>query len=263
VAREELTMNFYSFHVGDYIKQTVHLSAMEDICYRRLLDMYYDTERPIPLETQSVSRRLRLDTELVDSVLSEFFLRTEEGWRNARCDAEIASYQHKAAVNRTNGKLGGRPKKTQSVSFANPTQSEQNPNQEPITKNQDKEHSSPAKPDDGFAEFWKAYPRKVGKGAALKAWMKIKSKSEALRLILDALAWQRTSEQWSKDGGQFIPHPSTWLNEQRWFDEKPGAGSSPVVQFDSAAYEAKRKAEAAAARERMRREQSEWEARQA
>lgn len=127
-------MNYYSFHIGDYIKQTVHLTALEDICYRRLLDMYYETEQPIPTETDRVSRRLRLDTELVDSVLKEFFTLTEKGWENERCEAEISAYHVKADTARSNGKLGGRPKKTQSVSNRNLPESGSKANQEPITK---------------------------------------------------------------------------------------------------------------------------------
>lgn len=130
-------MNFYQFHIGDYIKQTVHLTPMEDICYRRLIDMYYETEQPIPTETDRVSRRLRLDTELVDSVLKEFFTLTENGWENARCNKEIDVYHVKADTARSNGMLGGRPKKTQSVSDRNPTESGSKANQEPRTNNQE------------------------------------------------------------------------------------------------------------------------------
>jgi uncharacterized protein YdaU (DUF1376 family) len=130
-------MHYYRFHVGDYVTATVHLQPLEDLAYRRLLDMYYDTERPIPLDTQWVSRRLRLETQIIDSVLSEFFVRTENGWISSRCDEEIASYHRKADANRTNGKLGGRPKKTQSVTTRNPTETQNNLNQEPRTKNQE------------------------------------------------------------------------------------------------------------------------------
>ena len=88
-------MHFYSFHPGDYLRDTAHLTPMEDITYRRLLDLYYSSEAPIPLETHSVSRRLRLDTETVDSVLNEFFQKTPEGWRQPRCDAEIAIWNQR------------------------------------------------------------------------------------------------------------------------------------------------------------------------
>lgn len=71
-----------------------------------------------------------------------------------------------------------------------------------------------------FEAFWKAYPRRVGKGAALKAW---KSQKPELTEVLAALQWQRKQDAWTKDGGQYIPHPATWLNAQRWFDEDPNA----------------------------------------
>jgi hypothetical protein len=72
-----------------------------------------------------------------------------------------------------------------------------------------------------FDGFWSAYPRKVGKGAARKAWGKIKPAAELVERMLSTLTWQRTSEQWTKDGGKFIPYPATWLNQERWTDEPP------------------------------------------
>lgn len=74
--------------------------------------------------------------------------------------------------------------------------------------------------DDTFKQFWGAYPRKVGKGAARKAFTRAQSLT-TLDTILTALAWQRTQPQWIKDGGEFIPHPATWLNQERWDDEPP------------------------------------------
>lgn len=71
-----------------------------------------------------------------------------------------------------------------------------------------------------FDSFWNAYPRKVGKQSALKAWNKA-TKKPALPAILSAIEVQKQSEQWTKDGGQFIPHPATWLNAGRWDDETP------------------------------------------
>lgn len=71
-----------------------------------------------------------------------------------------------------------------------------------------------------FQVFWAIYPRKEGKGTAIKAWNKISSPVETLQLILDAIKWQIESNQWKKDNGQYIPMPSTYLNQQRWLDEK-------------------------------------------
>lgn len=70
-----------------------------------------------------------------------------------------------------------------------------------------------------FAEFWKLYPNKKGKAAAEKAWAKLKVTDDLFNLIAKGLAAQVVSPGWTKDGGQFIPHPATWLNGRRWEDE--------------------------------------------
>ena len=90
-------MNYYSFHIGDYAAHTRHLSPMADLCYRRLLDLYYQTQRPLPLDVDEVARRIgfRNESEIVSEVLSDFFLKSDEGFRNKRCDEEILAYQAK------------------------------------------------------------------------------------------------------------------------------------------------------------------------
>jgi hypothetical protein len=72
--------------------------------------------------------------------------------------------------------------------------------------------------DDGFEEFWQAYPKKVGKEAARKSWTKSKLNVDQ---VLNALEWQKESDQWQKSDGQFIPNPATYLNQGRWLDEQP------------------------------------------
>lgn len=69
---------------------------------------------------------------------------------------------------------------------------------------------------DAFETFWKAYPRKVGKDAARRAFAKVKVPVETLVAAVEA---QKSSPQWTKDNGQFIPNPATWLNQGRWEDE--------------------------------------------
>lgn len=91
-----------------------------------------------------------------------------------------------------------------------------------------------------FEEFWKAYPKKVGKDAALKAFEKRKPTRELLDSMLAAIAVQRTLKKWIDDDGQYIPHPSTWLNEGRWQDEVTGgpASQQPVDPDSRSAVEA-------------------------
>lgn len=72
--------------------------------------------------------------------------------------------------------------------------------------------------DASFSAFWDAYPRKVGKGAAQKAFSKV---GVPLDTLLTALEQQKRSDQWNRDGGQYIPYPATWPNQRRWEDEPP------------------------------------------
>jgi len=71
----------------------------------------------------------------------------------------------------------------------------------------------------GFEKFWAAYPRKVSKGDAERAFKKLKPDADLLETILKAVEAQKGGEAWCKDGGQYIPHPATWLNGKRWDDE--------------------------------------------
>lgn len=91
----------------------------------------------------------------------------------------------------------------------NPIQSESNPNPNPNPNTR-------RRVDDDFKIFWEAYPRKEGKQKAEAAFAKV---TEPVQVLLDAIEAQKKSAQWAKDGGQFIPHPATWLNGKRWLDE--------------------------------------------
>ena len=104
-------MIWYKFHIGDYLVETMHLADAEDLAYRRLLDLCYISEMPLPLDLEAVARRVRLDEDVVIPVLTEFFERTDKGYINVRAHKEIASRTARGAVNRIAGKLGGRPKK--------------------------------------------------------------------------------------------------------------------------------------------------------
>ena len=86
-------MHYYSFHIGDYRAATAHLTNEEDLAYRRLIDMYYDTELPIPTDLVWVARRLRVSIDAVRSVLEDMFYLTDAGWDNERCSLELKAYK--------------------------------------------------------------------------------------------------------------------------------------------------------------------------
>ena len=70
-----------------------------------------------------------------------------------------------------------------------------------------------------FDRFWAAYPKKVGKEYAKKCFLRLKVDEALLNKMTDALAVQKQTDDWQRDGGRFIPNPSTWLNQGRWQDE--------------------------------------------
>jgi len=202
---------WYKFHLGDYITHTTHLSDAEDLAYRRLLDLYYMSERPIPLDTTLVSRKIRLDLDITESVLGEFFEKTEEGYRNMRCDAEIDKYQRQVENNRSLGKRGGRPKKTESLTESKPNT---NPKKIQIQK-ENKDISSQAT---RFDEFWSVWPtskRKVGKKACEAKWGRMALDPLADQIIA-SVARLKGSEQWLSG---FEPAPMTYINQRRWEDD--------------------------------------------
>lgn len=92
----------YQFHIRDYLTKTRHLSAMEDLAYRRLLDTYYTEEHPLPTDPGQCARliALRDHVDEVTAVLHEFFTLTDDGWHNERADEEIAKYREFAEAGR-------------------------------------------------------------------------------------------------------------------------------------------------------------------
>ena len=134
-------MNYYSFHIGDYLSATAHLSIIEHGAYRRLLDIYYIHESPLPDDVKQIYRlvgaRGKEEREAVDSVLAEFFQSTPEGFRHDRCDHEIALCNK----NRANGKKGGRPSKN-----TNPKETQTKTQPKPKTNPTETQTESPPSP---------------------------------------------------------------------------------------------------------------------
>ena len=93
-------MNYYPFHVGDYASATRHLSWDEDAAYRRLLDVYYTLERPIPADKayRLVVATSKIQRQAVDTVLADFFTATADGWFHERCEQEIDAMRVKQAA---------------------------------------------------------------------------------------------------------------------------------------------------------------------
>jgi uncharacterized protein YdaU (DUF1376 family) len=145
-------MHYYQFNIGDYLSHTKHLDLMEDLAYRRLLDLYYLHERPLNSGIASVARQIGMrdqETE-VKTVLEEFFDLSDDGWINQRADKEIKHFHSKIDQASRAGKASAERRMS-----ARSTDVQLTNNQEPITNNQLKPSICPP---DGELESAKKLP---------------------------------------------------------------------------------------------------------
>lgn len=105
------SVNYYERHLGDYAKDTRHLTMLEHGAYTLLLDRYYSTEQPIPAGQayRYALARTRDEKAAVDAVLNEFFFLQDGVWKKRRCEQEIAKAHLRIKTAQENGKHGGRP----------------------------------------------------------------------------------------------------------------------------------------------------------
>lgn len=233
-------MNFYKHHIGDYDANTAHLSWTEDAAYRRLISLYYRREEPIPLDLAQACRLVRAtskqERDAVEAVLEEFFQREADGWHSKRCDEEIGLAKAKADANRTNGRGGGRPRKTvtQPEPTKNPTETQMvsgadevgNLSQTPVTSN----HLTPPSPRavDNSARLPERADPEVDADGVPWRWWKTPQGWQAKAQALGLPAWDRAAF----DTGQGIAYP-VW---QAFVAEQAGEGpwrsdpSSTVMQ---------------------------------
>jgi uncharacterized protein YdaU (DUF1376 family) len=220
-----ITMHYYKFNIADWSLHTSHLSLIEEAIYFRLVNYYYDTEKPIPHETHPVIRRLRLETESasVSVILDEFFTLKDGQWFHSRCEKEIKDFKKKAKTNKSNGAKGGRPRKDKGLE-GNPettqTVSENNPditlttNYKPLTTNQEPVTNKQVIKDlSRFAEFWNLYAKK-NDSKKCEAKFKKLTKTQ-IDLIFEKLpAYVKSTPD-----KQYRKNPITWLNNESWNDE--------------------------------------------
>lgn len=244
-------MHYFKRNIGDYHKKAGRLSMVEHGAYTLLIDACYDRER-FPTKADAIDwcwARSAEEVSAVEFVLSKFFTLDGDLYVQARIQEEITAYHAIAIKNkeiadkreadkRTKREEEG-TKRAQNHTEREPVVNEPAPNQEPLTINQepltnkDQKTCAPSActpvAEDLFPKFWKLYPNKKGKTAAEKAWKKLKVTDDLFTLITQGLAKQCASQAWTKDKGEFIPHPATWLNGKRWEDEVSSLGN--VHQF--------------------------------
>jgi uncharacterized protein YdaU (DUF1376 family) len=136
-------MHYYQFNIGDYNSHTMHLSEIEDLTYRRLLDWYYLHESSIPLDLNEIARQIRMrsHSDCIATVLQEFFERTADGWIHHRANKEIEKVGDKSQKASASAKARwSKPKDANALR----TQSEGNATHNTLPITQDTEHKKKA-----------------------------------------------------------------------------------------------------------------------
>jgi uncharacterized protein YdaU (DUF1376 family) len=150
-------MHYFQFEIKEWISNTAHLSLEEEAIYLRLINYYYDSEKPIPYDADFICRKLRIQNQdIYFQILKEFFVEIDDGYSHERCDQEIARYKAKieqatkAGLASVKARLSARSTTVQPII-----------NHKPLTINQDIKPKASADaivcPDDVDKAIWTDY----------------------------------------------------------------------------------------------------------
>jgi uncharacterized protein YdaU (DUF1376 family) len=218
-------MHYYQFNIGDYKSHTNHLDLLEDLAYRRLLDMYYLHERPLNSGITAVARQIGMrDHETqVKTILEEFFCLTEDGWVNSRADREIQHYHGKIEQASRAGKASAERRSNARSTDVQPTN-----NQEPITnkhKTIKERATNVACPPDVNEQVWQDWLqlRKLKKASVTETVVK-GARSEAAKL-----GWEleKFLVEWCTRGSQGLK--AEWIADKQNLT-KTGQRNATVLQ---------------------------------
>jgi uncharacterized protein YdaU (DUF1376 family) len=208
-------VNYYQHHIGDFNSGTVRMPQLARWLYRDMIEVYYDTEKPLPADFEVLCMSIGAVGEeqraAVKIVLTLKFKLQDDGYHHDRCDSEIEKYRAKADSASVRGKLGGRPRKAdaklqESYSFPVANQQDSNSqanetysqaNQEPITNNQEPEEKQKSTARSSIARATRFDARKwlIEQGVDPKVaddWLKVR---KAKRLASTETAFADTAEQ--------------------------------------------------------------------
>ncbi|MEE3504865.1 DUF1376 domain-containing protein [Pseudomonas sp. 10C3] len=241
---------YMQLYVADYLADTSHLTAEEHGAYLLILFSYWQTGKPVRIDRLSTVARIPNDRwPSVAETLSEFFHVTETHWIQFRVESDLESVNSKVVTASNAGKASAKAKalkkqqelNDRSNSVDDPLQRNGNHIDTDTDTDTDTDKNKTPLPPEGdgqeteglFASFWKLYPRKQDKAKAQKAWARLKVTDDLFNLIAKGLSAQAVSADWLKEGGKYVPMPTTWINGKRWEDEVKSI--SNVHQFQKPA----------------------------
>lgn len=217
----------FLFYPNDYIGGTMGMTFEEKGAYVELLMLQFNRGH---MTSHMIGQTVG---QLWENIKCKFRVDDDGLFYNARLDDEVE--KRKNFVKSRHNNISGKNQHSKSDGHTSShmdghmTSHMENENvnrdidtDNPKATGKEVKEGNPSKPkstpkvDECFEQFWQAYPRKVSRQNAIKAFAKV---DVSIDILLASLEKQKGSEQWQKDGGQFIPHPATWLNGRRWEDE--------------------------------------------
>jgi len=225
---------WFRFYADDFFAGTADMSQAEVGAYIRLLCHQWN-RGSIPVQPDKLQRLA--GGIVTNEVMQKFKIVENDCRKNQRMEVERGKQDAFIAKQRGNGVKSGEARRRLVEPRFNSGSTKNEPrfnsgcdlvptkHEPPITITIGKDICSSAMSDE-FDKFWNSYPRRVGKKTAKASWSKLKPEDKAD--AMGKLPAFLSSEDWTKDGGQFVPHPATWLNGRRWEDEI--APQSPKAQ---------------------------------
>ncbi len=215
-----MSIPYIPLYVSDYEADTAHLTLEEDGAYNRLLRLCWRTaDCSIPDDPKWIMRKLRVTADdyyrVVEPVIDEFFVSGMERVFQPRLQKE---YEKAKKFQKQRSEAGKASAKSRALKTKDKVSTSVAPPLQQLEPEPELKDIPPKSPKGDFDEFWNAVPRKVGKGAAQKAYLKA-VKKVAPEILLSGI--QRYAKTRAGQDHQYTVHPSRWLNEERWADEQP------------------------------------------
>jgi hypothetical protein len=213
-----MSLPYYKRFPRDYLDGCVGMPFELRAGYGMILDLIYLKDGRLPLDKPWIAGHLGCSVRMVSKIIDGLIeagklVMSDNHVTNKRADKvieETRKYRDKQA------EIASLPRKNNDLPQPKPSQSES-----------DTERKNPPTPkgekvglfdDQEFEQFWAAYPKRVAKVAARKAFLKAIAKTD-LRTIIRAVETAKLTRDWAKNDGQFVPYPATWLNDGRWADD--------------------------------------------
>lgn len=234
-------MNFYPFHIGDYLAHTSHLNDKEDLAYRRMMDWYYLNEKPFSPDIQTIARLARTTPETVIMILGDFFYQDDDGYYHSkRADEELAKYKamqdggRKGAEKRW-AKGGDSPPKHPPM---------QTKNQEPLTKNHIKTTPKVVTPEGVSVDLWNdflVYRKRLKAPVTDRVLARLIKEAELAKMPLDQVletiifkGWRSFEASWITQAAHKAKELPLGTNEQIEAAYRQELGKDPALaRFNS------------------------------